>query len=134
MTVLANRRDVRYLEEVVATASPARLLTMLYDRLARDLLSAETALGAGDRAAASASITHASDIVAELLATLDGAAWSGAAPLARLYAWVVSQLVRADVHGDIDAVVHCRGLVDELRLAWREAAGSLDTMAPTETA
>ena len=34
----------RYVGDSVATASPARLVTMLYDRLVRDLVTAEAAL------------------------------------------------------------------------------------------
>jgi flagellar protein FliS len=39
----------RYLNDSIATASPARLLVMLYERLVVDLVQAETALGNGER-------------------------------------------------------------------------------------
>ncbi len=53
----------RYLDDAVATASPAKLLTMLYDRLVLDLERAETAQRAGDRAGAGPHLLHAQDIV-----------------------------------------------------------------------
>ena len=48
-TALAQQR---YAAESVATASPARLLLMLFDRLVRDLVMAEQAVRDGDRAVA----------------------------------------------------------------------------------
>ena len=68
---------LRYVTDSVETASPARLLVQLYDRLVLDLTRGEQALAAGDRAAASEQICHAQDIITELHATLKVDAWSG---------------------------------------------------------
>jgi flagellar protein FliS len=115
----------RYLGDTVTTASPQRLLVMLYDRLALDLERGEEALVAGDRAAASAQLQHAQEIVIELQASLDVQAWEGGTRLNALYAWLLGELIRANVKGDLRRVGDCRKVVEPLRDAWREAAASL---------
>jgi flagellar secretion chaperone FliS len=112
----------RYLADSVTTASPARLLVMLYDRLVLDVTRAEDALRTGDRESAAKQLMHAQDIVIELRTTLDTSAWDGAAGLAQLYAFLLAELIAANVKGDPGKVAECRGLIEPLRDAWREAA------------
>jgi flagellar protein FliS len=112
----------RYMADSIATASPARLLVMLYDRLVLDLERAEEALLARDRAAAGQQLLHAQDIVLELRTSLRVDAWAGAPGLASLYTFLLTELVRANVGGDAARVASCRGLVKPLADAWREAA------------
>lgn len=118
-----------YVEETVATASPARLLTLLYDKLAKDLGQARTALLAGRRPEGEDRIDHAREILLELMTTLDGGAWSGAADLARVYAWMTSQLIAARVSGDASLVATVHELVMELGQAWHGAAQAVDARA-----
>ncbi|WP_149203364.1 flagellar export chaperone FliS [Actinotalea subterranea] len=127
----------RYLDDTVATASPAKLLTMLYDRLVLDLKRAEDAQRAGDRAGAGAQLTHAQDIVSELLETLDVDAWDGAKQLMSVYTFLLTELVGANVAGDADRTASCRELVEPLRDAWHEAAATVSgaaTLEPVTTA
>ncbi|MET8149247.1 flagellar export chaperone FliS [Actinoplanes sp. NPDC049668] len=112
----------RYLADSIATASPAKLLTMLLDRLVLDLTRGEQALLAGDRPQARENLLHAQDIVMELHTTLDVNVWDGAADLARLYAFVTTELINANVQGDAVKVRQCRDLMEPLRDTWREAA------------
>ncbi len=112
----------RYATNSVQTASPATLLTMLYDRLCRDLVTAETALVGGDLARASSELVHAQQIVMELNTSLDRTAWDGAAALGDLYTWIHSELVSANLKKDPTRVVACRELVEPLRDAWVAAA------------
>ncbi len=121
----------RYLAESVATASPGRLLVMLYDRLVVDLAQAEEAMGAADYPTASTRLMHAQDIVAELRGTLDVTAWEGAAGLAQLYGFLFSRLVKANVRRDAAAVAQCRAVVEPLRDAWREALAATRVPAAT---
>lgn len=122
----------RFLADAVATASPAKLLTMLYDRLVLDLSRAERAQAAGDRGAANVQLQHAQDVVTELHSSLDTSGWSGAAGLAGLYTFLASELVEANVEGDPARTAACRGLVEPLRDAWHEAAQlSAQQTAPT---
>jgi flagellar protein FliS len=115
----------RYLADSVATASPAKLLTMLYDRLVLDLNRAEEALRSGNRNSASPQLIHAQDIVLELRTSLNMDAWDGADRLAQIYTFLITELVGANIHADADRVLSCRRLVEPLRDAWREAALSV---------
>lgn len=126
MTTAAALRS-RYAREAASTASPARLVTMLFDRLVRDLMLAEAALQVRDVPTTHNELVHAQAIVAELRASLDLEAWDGARGLAALYDWLFNELVDANVTKDAAKVVACREVVEPLRDAWHEAAKSLHT-------
>jgi flagellar protein FliS len=117
-----QRAAGRYADDSVATASPTRLLVMLYDRLVLDLHRGEQAQRAGDRGTAATSLGHAQDIVAELLASLDQDAWDGGPRLASLYTWLLKELSGSIVTDDADRTAACRACVEPLRDAWAEAA------------
>ena len=117
----------RYLGDSVATASPQRILVMLYDRLVLDLERAEIALDTGDRTQAAAQIQHAQDIVFELRESLRVDAWEGGPRLAALYTWMITELVQAGVKRDRNRVSACRQIAEPLRDAWRQAAVTLAT-------
>jgi flagellar protein FliS len=112
----------RYLADSISTASPSRLLVMLYDRLLLDLSQGEAALRADDREVASNRLIHAQDIVLELRGSLNTTGWTGAAGLAQLYSFLLTELIRANVRREPDRVARCRELVQPLVEAWREAA------------
>jgi flagellar secretion chaperone FliS len=112
----------RYLADSINTASPGKLLVMLYDRLVMDLMQGEEALRTGDREQASSKITHAQEIILELRTTLDLDAWAGAPGLANLYGFLVTELIGANIKRDADRVAACRAMIEPLRDAWREAA------------
>jgi flagellar protein FliS len=138
----------RYLQDSINTASPAKLLLMLYDRLVLDLMQAEEGLRtvarlkdkgwiadaeeraqkqdqlAAERTTANERLTHAQEIVLELRTSLDVDAWSGAPALANLYAWMLTELIGANIAQDADRVVAVRALVEPLRDTWREAAAA----------
>ena len=117
----------RYVGDAVTTASPQRLLVMLYDRLVLDLERAEIALDTGDRTDAAAQIQHAQDIVFELRESLRVDAWEGGPRLAALYSWMITELVQAGVKRDRNRVAACRQIAEPLRDAWRQAAATLTT-------
>lgn len=114
----------RYLQDSINTASPGKLLLMLYDRLVLDLMKGEEALRTGDRAESHERLTHAQEIVLELRTSLDVDAWSGAPALANLYGWMLTELIGANIGRDADRVAACRALVEPLRDTWREAAAA----------
>ena len=114
----------RYLQDSILTASPAKLLVMLYDRLVLDLVQGEEALRAGERELAHEKLTHAQEIIIELQVSLDVEAWSGAPGLANLYGYLLTELIGANIARDADRVAACRALVEPLRDAWREAAAA----------
>jgi flagellar protein FliS len=124
-----NLRE-RYLADSVNTASPGRLLVLLYDRLVRDLVQGEEALRADDRTDASANLLHSQEIVLELRTTLDVEAWEGGPGLASLYGFLLTELIAANVGRDADRVAACRAIVEPLRDAWREAVALSPDTAP----
>jgi flagellar protein FliS len=118
-----------YTRHSVTTASPARLLIMLYERLVRDLVAAEQALGERDMSAAHEQLVHAQAIVLELRTSLDREKWDGAAGLSDLYTFLYDELVGANIGKDATRVASCREIVEPLRDAWREAALAAATAA-----
>lgn len=123
MSLQAVRK--RYVQDEVSTVAPAKLVTMLYDALAKDLALAEHALVARDVQTAHDRLVHAQEIVLELQSGLDVSRWEGAAGLMALYGFMYSQLVEANVRKDVAKVVSVRQTVEPLREAWHQAAGSL---------
>jgi flagellar protein FliS len=111
-----------YVGQMVATASPARLLVMLYERLQLDLRRSVEAQESGDHATATAHLVHAQDIVLELNASLRTDAWAGAPTLAALYDWLHRELVRANVERNAAVTRDCLAAVEPLAEAWHEAA------------
>jgi len=112
----------RYVGASVDTASPAKLVTMLYDRLVRDLTTAEAALAVADYKVTSDALIHAQEIVWELAAGLDVTKWSGAPGLAALYDFMIRELLEANVKKDAAKVASVRTLVEPLQEAWHRAA------------
>jgi flagellar protein FliS len=122
MTYAASAARSRYAADTVSTASPARLLIMLYDRLVRDLVTAESAAATGDVTTMSIQLVHAQDIILELRTSLDLTVWDGAQGLSDLYTFLYGELVTANVRKDAARIASCRSIVEPLRDAWRTAA------------
>ena len=112
----------RYLQDAIETASPARLLTMLYDRLVRDIAGAELAIATATYAEANTLLLHAQDIVLELQTSLDMRSWSGAQGLSELYTYLYGELIAANTTKDASRLAVCLRIGEPLRSAWHEAA------------
>src|SRR5258708_24688136 len=86
------------------TASPQRLLVLLFEAALKHARAGAQALEKGDRAAAVPSLTKASDIVAELEATLDPThAPALCANLSSVYRFVATRLTSAAITGSAKA-------------------------------
>ncbi|MFF2050927.1 flagellar export chaperone FliS [Leifsonia sp. NPDC058194] len=114
-----------YNRDSVLSASPARLLTMLYDRLVLDLTRAEAALGADNWPIAWENLRHADQIVAELASSLRVDLWNGADGLLQLYSYLAELIVDVTVDRDAAKVREAIELVEPLRQAWHEAAAAI---------
>lgn len=126
-----QRAATRYSGDGVGTASPQRLVVLLYDRLALDLTRAQQAQLVGDRETAHTNLTHAQDIVAELLSSLDLTGWDGAAGLSNLYSWLLAEMTRANVRMEAQRTADCLAVVEPLREAWTQAlAGAVAAPVP----
>jgi flagellar protein FliS len=126
---MAGNPRARYLAETVSTASPARLVLMLYDRLVLDIMQGRDALQAGNFSDANKHLQHAQAIVLELRGSLRVDQWDGAPRLASIYGWVVQELVLANVQHDAHKADECRKLIEPLRDAWYGAAAKLMAQA-----
>lgn len=118
----ANRSLTAYQREAILSASPARLLVMLYDRLLVDLARAESAQGAEDWDTARKNLLHAQDIIASLSGSLDIGAWDGAESLLGIYTYAGTALTNANIHHNIELTRECIALLEPLRQSWHEAA------------
>ncbi len=118
-----------YLRDSVETASPGRLLVMLYDRLVLDLDRATAACAHADVERAHEALVHAQDVVSELQGTLDIDTWPAAGRLSEVYDFVLEELCAANITKDPRRVEACRRVIAPLRAAWREAAGIVDPPA-----
>jgi flagellar protein FliS len=117
-----NDPRAAYMDASVATASPARLLVMLYERLVLDVRMALQAQQKGDHQEAHHQLVHAQDIVLELRASLDVDAWEGGPGLASIYDFLHVQLIRANIKRDAATTESCLLLVEDLCATWRQAA------------
>lgn len=124
--------QARYASDATQTASPARLLTMLYDRLVVDLSMAYDAMLRGEIALVGDRLSHASDIILELHSTLDTELWPQGRSLAALYVWLVQELMQARLHNQPQRVATCRDLVIPLRDAWHAASGAAAPASPQD--
>jgi flagellar protein FliS len=111
-----------YLDASIATASPARLLVMLFDRLVLDVQRGLDAQRRGDFEETHRQLTHAQDIVLELQGSLKADEFKGGYQLAALYSFLHRQLVMANIRRDAAITDEVLTLVTDLCDAWRQAA------------
>lgn len=122
----ANAQQLsQYNRQAALSAPPARLLTMLYDRLLLDLGRAETAQLGEDWQGASEQLLHAQAIVSELTGSLDLDAWDGATSLMVVYTYASKVLIDANIRRDVELTREAIGILEPLRQSWHEAAAML---------
>lgn len=113
----------RYLETAVETASPARLIVMLYDGAIRFINEALYAMHQRDYETQNARLQRAQKILAELISSLDfDKGGEIAENLFRLYTYMYNQLVEANINDDAARLEHVVGLLSEIREAWDTVA------------
>jgi flagellar protein FliS len=118
----ATNAHAAYRDNAVTTASPARLLVMLVERLVLDV---ERGLGAQKRAdwqEAHRHLLHAQDIVVELESSLDVDKMPAGAELAALYEYLRNRLVLANVRRHTGATQQALIISRHLCDTWRQAA------------
>ncbi len=117
----------RYVADQILTASPERLVTMMYDALASSLVQADAAIGRSDSFEANAALIKAQNIVLELQSSLNVEVWDGAPGLLAIYHYLYKNLVRANLVKDRVLVAEALRLVQPLQAAWHQAAATLAT-------
>jgi flagellar protein FliS len=119
----------QYSRDAVLSATPVRLLTMLYDRLLLDLTRAEAAQATRNWPAAGEQLLHAQAIVSELASSLKVDVWDGGDGLLALYLYLSNSLVSANVNRDIELTRESIELLEPLRAAWHEAANGMPAVS-----
>lgn len=117
------------LETEVHSASPHRLIAMLFDGLFTALAQAQGALENQQREVKAHALTRAVRILDEgLKAGLDLQAGGAlAAQLHELYAYAAVRLVQANARDDLAAIQEVRKLLEPVRDAWGAIAPQVET-------
>ena len=105
------------LADSVLSAPPARLLTMLYDRLLLDLGRAETAQQAANWPVASENLSTPRPSSPSFVSSLKTDAWDGADGLLGLYNYASTALVNANIQRDPALTREAIDLLEPLRQA-----------------
>jgi flagellar protein FliS len=126
MTPYATAQQA-YRDSAILTATPERLVVMLYDGANRFLIQGATAMRAGDLAVMNERLRRAEAIINELRATLDMSAGQVATNLETIYGFCQRLLLEARLKQDADKIDHVARLLGELRDAWHQVAGKACT-------
>lgn len=110
----------QYRQIEVETASPGRLVLMLYDAAIRNCRQAVAAWESSNETVAREKIYRAQDILAELIGSLNFDAGDLARNLFRLYEYMNYRLIQSAVRKDVAAVQEVAKLLEELREAWEQ--------------
>jgi flagellar protein FliS len=115
----------RYREMEVLSASPGRLVVLLYDHLLTQLRRARLAMEQGDVERRAAALERASSAVQELMVTLDHEKGGEiAAQLGGLYGFLLGELIVLGGSRDVAHLGRLIGIVSELRDAFATVTGA----------
>ncbi|POR04792.1 flagellar protein FliS [Alkalispirochaeta sphaeroplastigenens] len=115
-----------YRQTSVKTASQGRIIVMLYDEALRQIDAAETLLAESSRELdkINNALVKAQDIVTELMVSLDlEQGGEIARNLLRLYLFFNDRLMEANVKKEQEPLREVRGLMVNLRDAWKQIEG-----------
>jgi flagellar secretion chaperone FliS len=123
-TMTANAFASRgYRENSVLTATPERLVVMLYDGANRFLIQGAAAMRSDSVSACNSRLQRAEAIIDELLSTLDMDQGELAERLQAIYLFCRRTLMEARLERDAKKVDQVAGLLAELRESWASIAG-----------
>jgi flagellar protein FliS len=117
-----------YAESAILTASPGRLVVMLYDGAIGSLRQSAVAMRAGDRERARARMRKAEAIIDELNGSLDMSVGELPDRLRSIYHFCKRHLIKANVETDPAAIDTVAGLLADLRDGWEQAARASEPM------
>jgi flagellar protein FliS len=111
------------LETDVQSASPHRLVAMLFDGVFEAMNQATVAIQTGNTELKGRSLTRAVRILDEgLRASLNLSAGPLASDLRELYGYICTRLTQANVRSDLAAIAECQRLLTPVREAWTAIA------------
>ena len=108
-----------YRDHAVTTASPAKLVVLIFQRLTLDLERALHALETDQ--SPHTHLIHAQDLLVALLDALDLDAWEHAPQLAAIYLTVHRDLVTANIDNKPELVHNAHTIITGLKDAWTQA-------------
>lgn len=120
VSAVANRTRNQYLQSQVETASPTRLVVMLYEGAIRFSKQGVEAMNAQRFEDKNYYLVKAQRIIAELLGSLNREAGDVTSNLMRLYMYMLERLVDANVKDDPKPLQEVIGMLEELRESWIE--------------
>ena len=126
----------RYQLDEMLTASPSRLIVMLYDEAIESLTTAASAARSGDIEMRCNAVTAAIEIVGTLYMTLDvDRGGDVARNLGAIYAHIINRLPQVNLNRDPRIAEEAIGLLKPLRASWNEldvtmGAGMVEDMLP----
>ncbi|MGI6550475.1 MAG: flagellar export chaperone FliS [Syntrophomonadales bacterium] len=118
-----------YKNSAVETASPGKLLLMLYNGAIRDLDTAIQRIAEKDFETAHNRLVRAQDIITEFMCTLN-MDYEISGKLLALYEYLHRRLVEANARKDVEIINEVRGFLIELRDTWQEALNKTSSTAP----
>lgn len=110
----------RYLETDISSISREKLIVLLYEKMANDLLEARQAIDAGDRIRMADRITHSQRIIDELRSALDHSVGGEISRnLEALYDFLLLEHLAILVDQDVQRIDNCLTVMTPLLNAWR---------------
>lgn len=114
----------QYTNHSAQTASPGKLVVMLYDGFLRFAAQARAAYDRGDAGEGGLRLTRAQAIVTELRASLDMSHGEIPQNLASIYDYITERLTAARLGQDTAPIGEAIGHMKELREAWAAIAAT----------
>lgn len=112
----------QYKQTAIKTANRGQLLLMLYEAAIQNIKKASSCIDKKDNNSKGIAIGKAHDIINELMNTLDfDIGGAIAKDLERLYAYMIEQLVKANIENNKEVLANVQGLLETLLSAWKEA-------------
>lgn len=119
---MTNIYSENYLKNQIESATREQLLIMFYDGAIRFVTRAKKAIKENNIEQRNYCISKASAIIAELSVTLDHEIGGKiAADLEALYDFMGRELIKANIHNNLDSLETVMKLLTELRKVWKQA-------------
>ncbi len=110
-----------YRKTVVENTDRVQIVLMLYDGAINHMKMARTKITNGDMMTKGQHFSKATAIISELSNVLDmekGGEISS--NLRKLYDYVLAELLRANMHNDLEALEHSEAVINTIRSGWKE--------------
>ena len=111
-----------YKQNTVRMASKEQLLLMLVDGAVKYTKIARLAIEKKDISRAHKELVRVQDIFTELMVTLDTSAGQAYEDLFRIYEYIKSRLVQANIKKDIKIIDEVLPVIEEVRDTWYEVS------------